>query len=306
LPSSASRTTLKNTQLAALWEALSSQRQLWLGLITLAALLIFVNYRVLVDLNVRWTSDPNYGHGILIPFIALYFIYVSRHRLRGLVPVHSWLGLVVFLFGMLLRYIAMPLASVVLEGIAMVVMANGLLMYVGGWQVYRALWFPALYLFFMIPLPEMVHTRLAFPLQLMASKVSAAILKFAFGVSLMLQGNVLVLASRQLSVEEACSGMRSILGLLALGVAFAYLAKRNFWEQAVLVISTIPIAISVNVLRIVVTALLHEWGYSTLAEGVYHTLTGWFVFMFALVMFLGVNWVLDRIWVDVPEKGEGA
>ena len=96
--------------------------------------------------------------------------------------------------------------------------------------------------------------------------------------------------------------MRSILGLLALGVAFAYLSKQSIWERLFLVVITVPIAITVNVIRIVVTGLLHDWGYANLAEGVYHTLTGWFIFMFALVMFLGVNWVMEKIWVEKPEK----
>ena len=275
---------------------------MWIGVTALTGLLVFANLQAIIDLNDRWASDPNYGHGILIPLIALYFVFVNRSRITGFTPKPCIFGLVIVLFGMFLRYVSMPLASVVLAGIAMVVMANGLLMYVGGWQVYKALWFPAVYLFLMLPLPDMIHTMLAFPLQLFASKVSAAILQYVFGVSLMLQGNVLILANQTLSVEEACSGMRSILGLVALGVAFAYLAKRNFWEQAILVASTIPIAITVNVIRILVTALLHEWGYSSLAEGVYHTLTGWFVFLFALVMFLGVNWVLETLWVDMPDK----
>ena len=294
----ARRRGLKNTVLGALWDAFWSQRELWLGVIGLGILLIVVNVRTILDLNDRWTRDPNYGHGVLIPFIALYFVYATRGRLRGLEPRRSYLGLAVLLVGMLLKYISMPMASVTLAGIAMVVMANGLLLYVGGMQVYSRIWFAAAYLVFMLPLPAFIHTKIAFPLQLLASQVSAATLKLVFGVSLILHGNRLLLASRELSVAEACSGMRSILGLLALGLAFAYLARRRFWERALLIVSTVPIAICVNVLRIVVTALLHEWGYSNLAEGVFHTMTGWFVFMFALVMFLGVNWVLDRLWVD--------
>jgi len=297
---------LKNTQLGAIVEGFRSQRPLWLGVIILSALLVYVNTHVLAVLNTRWNSDPNYGHCILIPVIALYFVFLKRKNLKGLQPKHSWRGLSGLVFGLLLRVISLPLDSVVLAGISMVVLANGLLLYVGGWQVYRALWFPALYLFFMIPLPEIIHTRLAFPLQLFASKVSAAILTGIFNISLRLDGNVLTLASQKLSVAEACSGMRSILGLTALGVAFAYLAKRNIWEQVILVASTIPIAITVNVIRIVITALLHQWGYDNLAEGVYHTMTGWFVFLFALAMFLGVNWVLEKIWVEAPETRKAA
>lgn len=303
MAASARRSGFKNTQLAAFWERFSSQRELWLWVIALTTMLVVLNLGAIKDLSDRWNRDPNYGHGVLIPFIAMYFVFVNHERLRGLVPKRSFLGLGILLFGMMLKYVSMPLASVVLAGIAMVVMVNGLLMYVGGLQVYRALWVPSLYLFFMLPLPAFLHTRIAFPLQMFASKVSAAILQYLFGVSLVLRGNVLVLASQELSVAEACSGMRSILGLLALGVAFAYLSNRHLWERVLLVVITVPIAICVNVIRIVVTALLHEWGYSNLAEGVYHTLTGWFVFMFALVMFLGVNWVLDRLWVDVPTKG---
>ena len=294
--------SLKDTQLAVVWESLCAQWSLWLALAVLTVLVVLLNLRALAALSDRWEVDPNYGHGALIPFIALYFAFVHRDRLVGNIPRRNYGGLVVLLVGMAMKYIAMPLASVIMEGIAMVVMVNGLVLYVGGWQVYRVLWVPALYLFFMIPLPSFVHTAVAFPLQLFASKVSAGLLKYFLGVNVILDGNVLTLANRQLSVEEACSGMRSLLGLVALGVAFAYLVKRPLWERVVLVLSTIPIAIVANVFRVTVTALLHEWGYSRIAEGAYHTLTGWFVFLFALAVFLGLNWLLGKLWVEVPEK----
>lgn len=293
---------LKNTQLAELFEGFWSQRDLWIGVITLTVLLVAVNAGAIVDLNRRWNSDPNYGHGILIPIIALYFVYINHKRLKGLVPKPSYLGLAVVLFAMLLKLISLPTASVVLGGIAMVVMANGLVLWVGGLRVYKVLWIPALYLFFMLPLPAEVHTKIAFPLQLFATRTSAAVLEYIFRVGLKRDGNVIRLASKDLNVVEACSGMRSILGLLALGVAFAYLAKRNIWERALLVVSALPIAITANVIRIVLTGLLHEWGHPDLAEGVFHTLTGWFVFMFALAMFLCVNWVLERLWVEEPHE----
>jgi exosortase len=153
------------------------------------------------------------------------------------------------------------------------------------------------YLAFMVPLPQALYDRFAGPLQKFASAVSAGVLESLFHIPVIRHGNVIELAGNQLQVAEACSGMRSIMGLLALGVAFAYFWERDRWERVLLVVSTIPIAMFANICRVTGTGLLYDAGYARFAQGFYHGFTGWSVFLFAMALFLLEAWLLSKIFV---------
>ncbi|HUU43565.1 MAG TPA: exosortase/archaeosortase family protein, partial [Planctomycetota bacterium] len=232
-----------------------------------------------------------------IPFISLYFVWTKKDALRRLEPRPCLWGLPLFLLGVLLAFFSMPLLSAVASGLSIVVILNALLLYLGGVRVYRLLWLPALYLFFMVPLPPGLHTMFANPLQQFASFVSAEILSGIFNVFVSRSGNVIRLAGHQLQVAEACSGMRSIMGLTALGVAFAYFWERPLWERLFLVCSTVPIAILANICRVTGTGLMYHWGYERFAQGFYHEFTGWFVYIYAMVLFLLEAWVMTHLFV---------
>jgi len=290
-------------------------RNLAIVLLSLLALFVVVNHTGLSVLMERWDSDSNYGHGYLIPFISLYFVWAKKDELRPLMPSACLWGLAGFLFGVLLGFLAMPLASAVLAGIAIVVMANGLLLYLGGTRVYAALWLPALYLIFMVPLPQFLHNQIANPLQHFASWSAANILDGLLGIPTMREGNVIRLAGHTLQVAEACSGMRSIMGLLALGVAFGYFWERPLWERLFLIVSTVPIAITANICRVTGTGVIYHLGYERFAQGFYHEFTGWFVFLFAMALFMSEAYVLSHLFVherviprgkEVSAEGEGA
>jgi exosortase len=268
----------------------------------LVGLLVVVNYSGLALLVERWNSDSNYGHGYLIPFISLYFAWTKKEELRRLQPEPCLWGLGIFLVALPVRFLAVPLASSVFSGIALVLMINGLLLYLGGRRIYKALWLPALYLVFMVPLPQSVHEQMANPLQHFASWTSAGILDGVLGVPTMREGNVIKLAGHTLQVAEACSGMRSIMGLLALGAAFAYFWERPLWERLFLLVSAVPIAIVANICRVTGTGLIYHWGYEKFAQGFYHEFTGWFVFIFAMAIFLLEASVMSRLFVYDPAR----
>lgn len=273
-------------------------------LLVLFGLFLALTYTGVGLLMARWDSDSNYGHGYLIPFISLYFIWAKKDELRKLKAEVCMWGLVLFGMGVPLRFLAMPLASAVLSGIAIVVMLNGLLLYLGGRRVYKLLWLPALYLIFMVPLPQSLHNLIANPLQHFASWAAAGILDRLLGVPTLRTGNIIKLAGHTLQVAEACSGMRSIMGLLALGIAFAYFWERPVWERAFLLLSTIPIAIIANITRVTGTGVIYHLGYERFAQGFYHEFTGWFVFIFAMALFLLEAYIMSCLFVydRVPPK----
>lgn len=263
----------------------------------LAALFVAFNYQGIAMLMDRWNSDSNYGHGYLIPFISLYFVWTKKDELRKVNADPCLWGLAIFLAGVLPRFLALPLNSVVLAGWAIVIMVNGLVLYLGGTRLYRMLWLPAAYLAFMVPLPQPIYNGIANPLQHFASWAASGVLDGLMGIPVIREGNVIKLAGQTLQVAEACSGMRSIMGLLALGVAFGYFWERSLWERLFLLASTIPIAILANVCRVAGTGLMYHLGYAEFAQGFYHEFTGWFVFIFAMALFLLEAWVMSKLFI---------
>jgi len=283
-------------------------RNLAIFLLVLLGLFVLMNYSSIALLIDKWKTDDNYSHGFLIPFISLYFVWSKKEELARLKPRPVTAALPILLMGMAMWFVGTGTKSVVGGGLAIVVMVSALVLYLGGWSIYRVLWLPTAYLLFMVPLPGVIYDKVALPLQQFASYASSLILKGVFSVPLIRNGNVLQLFGHTLQVEEACSGIRSIMGLLALSVAFSYFWERPLWERLLLIASSVPIALVANISRVVVTALLYHGGYAKFAQGFYHEFTGWFVFIFAMGLFLLEAYLLSKLFVyDHPsdEKKSG-
>jgi exosortase len=170
-------------------------------------------------------------------------------------------------------------------------MVAGGLLYVTGWAMLRALLFPLAFLLLMIPLPGIIFNSIAFPLQLLAAQVASAVME-AGGVPVFREGNVMHLAAASLDVEEACSGIRSLLSLTTLGVLYTYLIHSSWTPRVLLMLAVVPIAIAANVFRVSVTGLLAHYVSVDTALGVFHTAGGWSVFLIATALLLGVSWLL--------------
>ena len=157
--------------------------------------------------------------------------------------------------------------------------------------------FPRFLLCFMIPLPAIIYTRITFPLQLFASRMAATALEW-LGIPVLRSGNVLELASQKLDVAEACSGIRSLLSLSFLSLIYGYFFDRKVWMRWVLLVATIPIAIAANCARVTITGILSEYR-TDLAQGFFHEMEGWVLFLVALVLLIAfhrlVNFVYKRV-----------
>ena len=154
--------------------------------------------------------------------------------------------------------------------------------------------FPLLFLFFMVPLPATLFYAVAFPLQNLAARNAAWTLDL-LGVPVLLDGNVIHLSQISLGVTEACSGIRSLISLLAVAVAWAALTLPGIWAMAVLVAAVVPITILANAGRVVATGLIGQWFGVEYAQGFFHTFSGWLVFLFAFVCLLGVHSVIRLV-----------
>ncbi len=235
---------------------------------------------VLVKLVHDWAYDGNYSHGFIIPPLVAYFVWERRGRLRQTPATPAMTGLLVVLAGLGVLLIGRLGADLFLTRISLVAVLVGAIAYLRGWATVAVLKFPLAFSLLMIPIPAVIFNQIAFPLQLVASSLGASVVAAA-GVPVLREGNLIVLARTTLEVAEACSGIRSLVSLLTLGIVYGYLLDDRTWVRTAVALLTIPLAVLANGLRVAGTGLAaHYWGADA-AEGFLHTFSGWLVFVLA-------------------------
>lgn len=242
-----------------------------------------------------WINDDNYSHGFLVPLIVAYIIWTKKDALAVLHSAPSTWGLPVLIGGLCLYLVGTIGAEWFVRRSSLIIVLAGLILSLYGTAYFKMLLFPLGYLIFMIPLPSIVYTAIAFKLQLLVSIASAKLIPLA-GVAVYRSGNILEVSTGPLAVEEACSGMRSIMALLALSALFAYIMyESSKLKQWLLVASALPIAVVTNIIRVTTTGVLaHYWG-KEFAEGILHESFGWLVFVIAFALLFLVSKVLDLL-----------
>ncbi|MGH7819835.1 MAG: exosortase A, partial [Candidatus Binatia bacterium] len=241
-----------------------------------------------------WWEDPNYSHGFLIPVVALLLAWRARDELRAAPRDGSWSGLPVLLGGVGMLLIGVMAAEEFLMRGSLVIVIAGLVLLHGGRRVFQALAFPIAFLAFMVPLPFIVFNAVAFPLQALAAANAAWALD-SIGVPVFREGNVIHLSQISLGVTEACSGIRSLVSLLALAVVWAHLALGRTWRMLLFVAAAVPITIVANACRVILTGLIGQSFGVEYARGFFHSFSGWVIFVVAAVCLLVVQAVMSRV-----------
>lgn len=237
-----------------------------------------------------WWNDPEAGHGLLLGPLALWLAWK-----RGLVESRPQraLGLVVLLGGVALRYMSGLAAELFTMRASMLIATVALILFFRGWAQVRRWWLPLALLALSIPLPAIVLSTLAFPLQLKASQLGAALLEMRY-VPVQVAGNVIHLPGRTLFVTEACSGLRSLTSLIALGVLIGGLWLRAPLLRVLLVALAIPVAMILNGIRIFLTGFLVYFVDPSLGEGFMHYTEGWATFVVAFAILGATAWLLTK------------
>lgn len=249
---------------------------------------------VLPPLIADWSDDPNYSHGFLVPIISAYFVWERRQQLRQVVRQPSAWGILLLLSGVCMLFLGHIGAELFLMRSSMIVVITGLVLYCYGWKIVHMLAFPLAFLAFMVPLPAIILNMITFPLQLLAAKFSTASLQLV-GLPVYREGNIIFLPHTTLEIVEACSGIRSLVSLLALAVVFAYATQRQIGKRWALAVSAVPIALVANAFRIWGTGVLAFLYGTKVAEGFYHTFAGWLVFVVAFVLLLSEGFLLSLL-----------
>jgi exosortase len=270
----------------------------WWQVAALSALLLWLYFATLTRLIMQWWNDPNFSHGFFVPLFAAFVIWQERARLAELVPRPSWWGLLLLGFGLCILIVGQLGAELFLSRTSLLVVMGGLIVFLGGWNFFRALLFPWLFLFLMIPIPAIIFNQITFPLQILASKVASTTLPW-MGVPVLREGNIITLPAMPLEVAEACSGIRSLMSLATLAVIYGYLTERDVRVRAVLALASIPIAVAANSLRIVGTGLLVQYWDPQKGQGFFHEFSGWLIFVVSLIMLYCLHGII-RIFRREP------
>jgi exosortase len=275
----------------------------------LTALLAFHYRYVLYGLGYAWWNDSDWSHGFLIPLFSLYYLYTQRHRLPLDLPNHAAPARATGALLIALAFV-MYLGSTVYQidypkKLALLISIMGVVLMVCGLPMARWSWFAVAVLVFALPLPHRLYVQLTMPLQVMAAHVSGAALRIIFSNDIFVQvHNVTVdyvykgKVGTPLNVAEACSGIRLLITMMALGVAMAFISDRPIWQRMVIILSCLPIAVFCNFIRVTITGVLHVQGHNELATGFPHTMLGLGMLGIAFSLYLGISYVLSHLYVE--------
>jgi exosortase len=256
----------------------------------LLAILILSNFQILIRLAQDWYTDGNYSHGFLVIPISIFLFYRRRHELTFPAP-NAWLGFALFIVGTIGIIFGIAASEFFSTRISLVLALTGISLFYFGWNNFRKVWFAYFFLLFMIPVPAIIYYSATLPMQLFASKVTNVILQI-IGVPSYREGNIIHLPSYALEVSEACSGLRSLVTLLALSSLFGYLTLPGKIRPLILFFSAIPIAIVVNIFRLLLTGI-GAYAISTkIAEDFLHQLSGILVFILAILLLMLISGLL--------------
>ncbi len=228
-----------------------------------------------------WLTDPEAGHGLLLFPVAVWLAWK-----RGIVAEkrpQPALGLVLLIGAVLLRYLSGLAAELFTMRLSLLGAMLGLIVYAWGLRQVKHWWLPLLLFLLSIPLPTVLLSSLALPLQLKASAWGAGMLELRH-IPVRLAGNVIQLPGRSLFVTEACSGLRSLTALTALGVLCGGLWLRSPWSRLLLVLFAVPVAMVLNAVRVFLTGFLTFYVDPRLAEGFMHLSEGWVIFVIAFAI----------------------
>ena len=255
-------------------------------------------WRPMVTLGQDWFTNPDAGHGLLLFPVAIWLAWK-----RGLVtdpkPQHA-LGVALLVGAVVLRYLSGLAAELFTMRMSLIGAAMGLVVYFYGVRQLLRWRLPTVLIILSVPLPAVVMGSLALPLQLKASQWGAALLEMRH-VPVRLAGNVIQLPGRTLFVTEACSGLRSLTALIALGLLVAGSWLRTPWSRVLLVLLAIPVAMALNAVRVFLTGFFTFYVDPRLAEGFMHYSEGWALFVVGFAILGAVAAVLAAL-----ERGLGS
>lgn len=252
----------------------------------------------LMNLVGRWWNEPDYVYGFLVIPFAVTLLWLRAAQMPKTARGSLW-GLPFLGLAAGMRFASAYFQYTLIDPLSLVPCLAGITVLTLGWDGLRWAWPSIVYLVFMVPLPGFLASLLSQPLQLIGASTSTYLLQ-TFGIPAVARGTVIALSQSDLGVEEACSGLRMLMLFLAVCTAAALVMHRDPWQRVVLVLSSVPIAVIANVLRITITGILYETSGAEWAEIVFHDLAGWLMMPLAVIL----SWLEMALLSLVFRSGE--
>ncbi len=252
----------------------------------------------------RWSSEPQYSHGFVIPVMALGLAYARRNRILTGRARSNLVGLGILLTAVLTHNAAVYLFVEALDAVAFVLSIAGVVLLVWGNRLFRGIWPAVGFLMFMMPLPFQMERMLSGPLQIAGAQEAAWYIQ-TLGIPAVAEGNTIVMGMTRVGVAEACSGLRMLMVFFAISVAVMILSERTRWEKLLILFSAIPIALICNIARIVATAVAHHRFGRESADFVFHDLSGWLMMPLAMLLLYLELKIFDWLFVEVDDRIPG-
>jgi exosortase len=249
----------------------------------------------------RWSDDPQYSHGFLVPVFALVLLAMRREWLAPVTFGFRWGGVALVAVGLLLHLVGTYFYFDWLDAFSLLPCLAGLVVLVGGRAALRWAWPAIAFLLFMIPLPYQLEVAAALPLQRITTAVSTYAMQ-TLGLAAFAVDNIIILENGTLRIVSACSGLSMLMVFFAMAVAMAIVARRVWWEKLVLVASAVPIALFANVIRITIAGIFYEASGAELARMVIHQWAGWLMMPLAFGMLALELWALGRLMLAPPPR----
>jgi exosortase len=255
---------------------------------------------IMVSLFKEWQRNDDYSAGQLVPLIAFFLLWRERKTLRKCLLKPCWLwGTALLILAQVARILSLLFMYQSGERYSLVLTIAGLVLMVTGWRVFRSVVWILLFLFLAVPLPGRVHNLISGPLQSMATTGSVFVLE-AFGATVGQEGNVVMLnETTPMAVAEACSGLRMLTAFVIVAAFVAYMVKRPRWQKAALLLSSIPIAVACNILRLCVTAALFMLVSAEVGQKFFHDFAGVAMMPAAALLLFAELWLMNML--IVPE-----
>ena len=261
------------------------------AIVAVAAFVVLVYNETLVALWRTWQTNPNYSHGYLIPPVVAFLLWRDRRRFMEARGRGNLFGLVLIGLALLGHIVSIRAGVFMTQGYSLVLLLFGLSLFFYGGRATRTVWFPLGYLVLMLPMPPYLMNVIAFRLKVFAARAGSGI-AIKLGIPLARSGMTIHIPAGSLRIADPCSGLRSLIALVALGALFAYLTRGKTWKRVVLFASAVPLAIFANVVRIAVLCVVANiWGIDA-ALGFFHDFSGLLLFMIAFVGLVTVRKLL--------------
>jgi exosortase len=297
------------SQLCDSWLGLGLTAYIKIAVIGVALFLLFKT-EIMSMVN-TWNDDSSWSHGFLIPLFCLYFLSQRKKEILNTDASPSYVGLAALLCCIGLYYAAVKMFGFGYpRQLMMIPTVMAVILFLGGWRMAAYTWLPVFYMLFAVPLPDRLYSKLTIPMRIFAAKAGGFLLNLVGGLEATVNGVVIdvVYKGKQLEppldVAEACSGMRLLLAFFALGVAMAYLHYRPWWQRVVLLLSTLPIAILCNIVRVTITGLIYVLGDPEYAQGFYHDMLGLAMLPLAFGLYGLLAWFMSSLFVEEEAPSE--